>query len=318
MSAGDYRPPTSEAMAARQATDPALRLLLAQRRIYKSSKRWAALRIIGISVVAVAAPIITAFAPSLAVVVAAVAATWLFLARTWFFTRERSLAAKGALVQELFDHEVFGMPEVSGRVPRLTLEEIAEWAGPPEAMANAVVKERLADWYPLQGSLPGQLSVAIAQRANAVYSERLYRANANVWVGLVVFWAVLSIGGSMLLNFSLTTFMLGVALPLLPAMLDVYEQWRITRRAGIERRALGETIESAIRGRDGDAVTPSKLLAWQDQLFALRRDAPLVPELVYGRTRSNNEGLMQAAATELAAVAGNRAVPPEEPEANRG
>jgi hypothetical protein len=166
-----------------------------------------------------------------------------------------------------------------------------------------VVKEKLLGWYPLDQRVEGRFAIAIAQRSNAAYSERLLSANAKVWLAVTVAWTVVAVSISLVVGLSLSTFLLGVALPLLPALLDVWDQWRVTKRAGEVRRAMAEGIERFVRGDGEHELSGEDLLAWQGQLYDLRRNAPQVPNLVYRRARKRNERIMNTVAAELAAVA---------------
>jgi uncharacterized membrane protein len=298
-----YTPPSASQIKQAQNTPEALRLLLAQRRLYDRAKRWSYLRWVGFSLIGVIAPVMTVFAPKVAVGVGAIAGIWIFLSRTVFNSNEQSLAAKGAGVQEDFDLLVFDMPELGTRVPAATLEEVADLAGPDATVQQRAGAEKLKDWYPVDTRLNGLDAIAIAQRANAAYSERLLNSNANVWLAVTVVWAIASIAVSIGVDLSLETFLLGVALPLLPALLDVWEQWRHTRRAGATRRAMAYDIEKYIRGQGEHPMSPADLSVWQDQLYELRRRAPQVPNLVYRRARSRNERAMHAAAGDLTRAA---------------
>jgi hypothetical protein len=107
----------------------------------------------------------------------------------------------------------------------------------------------------------------------------------------------------LIVGLTLSQFLLGVALPLLPALLDVWDQFRSTKRAGEVRRAMADDIEKAVRGRGDRDLAPEDLLLWQDQTYQLRRSSPQVPNLVYRRARDRNEHAMHLAAAELATVA---------------
>lgn len=298
-----YSVPTSAAIAANQNDLGPLRLLLAQRRLYSKAKGWATLRAVGIGMIGVSGPLLTAAWPETAVVVGAVAGSWMFASRTLFMPAEKKLAARGAQVQEQFDVTVFEMPQLALREPRVSAEEVSLLVGTDEEVTRAAQEQDLRDWYPIDKTLDGLATIAIAQRANAAYSERLLNANANMWLGLLAAWGVAAVLLSLMLEFSLATFLLGVVLPLLPAMLDVLDQRRTTKAAGVERRALAEGIERFVRREQSAAYSEKDLLVWQDQLYALRKDSPLVPNLVYKRTRVANERAMQAAAAELGEAA---------------
>jgi hypothetical protein len=298
-----YEPPTTASMINGQDDPRALRLLLAQRRLYSRAKRWSFLRWIGFSVIGVAAPVLTVVVPDAAVTVGAIAGVWIFLSRTWFSTVEQSLAAKAADIQEQFDQFVFSMPAVVTRVPSASMEEIARLTGDEQTMLNDANREDLRGWYPFDDRVDGGISIAIAQRANAAYSERLLHANATVWLAVTLVWAAAAVIVSLIVGLTLSQFLLGVGLPLLPALLDVWEQFRSTKRAGEVRRAMADDIEKAIRGRENHDVAPEDLLIWQDQTYQLRRSSPQVPNLVYKRARDRNEHAMNTAAAELATVA---------------
>lgn len=308
-----YRPPATASMISRQGDIPALRLLLAQRKLYNRAKRWSFLRWIGFSVIGVAAPILTVILPRAAVVVGAIAGIWIFLSRTWFSSAEQARAAKAAHVQEQFDQLVFGMPDRVRRMPAASMEEVASLAGNDQLVAAEARKDRLAGWYPFDARLNGAMSVAIAQRANAAYSERLLSANANVWLATTLAWSGAAVLVSVIVGLTLSAFLLGVALPLLPALLDVWEQYRSTRRAGEARRAMAGSIEEAVRDQAERDIAPEDLLVWQDQLYDLRRRSPQVPNLVYRRARARNEQAMITAAAELAAVAWHRSADGQTP-----
>jgi SMODS-associating 4TM effector domain len=301
-----YRPPTTVSMTDRQNEVRALRLLLAQRKLYSHAKRWSFLRWIGFSVIGVVAPILTVVVPAAAVVVGAIAGVWIFLSRTWFSSVEQGLAAKAADIQEQFDQMVFDMSARVTRAPSASMEEIIRVTGDDQAVLSKADKERLKDWYPFDTRVDGAISIAIAQRANAAYSERLLNANASVWLGTTVVWSGAAVVTSLIVGLALPQFLLGVALPLMPALLDVWEQYRSTKRAGDARRTMADDIEKAIRGRENRDVASEDLLVWQDQMYELRRRSPQVPNLVYKRARVRNEQAMQAAAAELAVVALSR------------
>lgn len=295
----EYSAPNASVIAATQVSQPALRLMLAQRALYARAKRWTYLRWIGFSVMGIVAPLVAVFIPTAAVIVGAAAGIWIFLSRTVFKAFEGDLAAQGAAVQEDFDRLVFGMPPLGTREPRPTPENLADCAGPEHSVFQRSQREGLTDWYPLDQDVAGTVCVAIAQRANAAYSERLLRVNARSWLMVLAAWAFVIIAASLAIGMGLSTFLLGVAAPLLPASLDVYDQWRTSRRACSDRRSMADDIERAVRGTSQKPLSDEDLLVWQERLYSLRRSGPLVPDRIYARTRRANEQAMKAAAADL-------------------
>lgn len=298
----DYTPPPSVNMQARQNEDDALRPLIAQRRLYSKAKRWLALRWFGMLIIGLGAPVISVIWPDLAVVSGAVAGLWIFLGQSVLINAQSASVNKAAAVQEQFDFYVFGMPSSVERSSLPTIEEIAAVAGPDPELRRIAADEKLLDWYPMDAGDPGILTVAISQRANASYSDRLLRSTAIVWTSLTVVWVLALIVASLVVKLSLITFLVGVALPVLPSFLDVVRYVAGIRRAARDRADLTRSIESRIRAND--SLESSDLLVWQESLYDLRRSTPLVPDLIYKVKRAVNERVMKTAASQLRHNAG--------------
>jgi hypothetical protein len=294
----DYSPPTSVTMMSRQNDIDALRLLIAQRRLYRHAKRWLLLRWIGMVVIGIGAPVISLLWPSLAVASGAVAGVWLFLGRTLLIFVQGALTTKAASVQEQFDFYVYQMPDSAKRSTLPSLEDIAKIAGADDEIRTLAAREKLVDWYPIEATDDGAVSVAVSQRANASYTDSLLRATAIVWAVATVIWIVAIVVVSVVLGLSLSSFLLGVALPVLPAFLDVVQYVAGVWRSASERRNLARIIETHIIGSDG-RVEGQDLLVWQERLFDLRRSAPEVPDFLYAIRRKVNERAMHSAARQL-------------------
>jgi hypothetical protein len=274
-------------------------LLLAQRRLYSRAKQWAAFQSLGIGLVAVAAPICTALDPDAAVPVAAVASVWYFLNHVVFRQLERAAATKGATVQEQFDTTIFGMPTIAVRDPRVSPEDIARAAGGRNERQQDYAIQKLRDWYPIQDGATGRVAIAIAQRGNVAYTRRLLAWNAAIWLSVLAAWTVVAFAIALWREFTLAEFLLVLAIPLLPPLVDAWEDFVNVRSAGRERDALAAEIQDAVQADGGVPIKPEQLVAWQSQLFALRRDAPIVPDWLYKLLRKRNEAEMSEAAETL-------------------
>lgn len=301
----EYDPPASASIKARQNDVEALRLLVAQRRLYRKAKRWLGLRWIGMIIIGLAAPVVTVAWQSSAVVIGAIAGVWLFFGRTLLLLAQGSLTVRAATIQEQFDFYVFQMPDNANRSKLPTLEEIAAVAGPDDQIVAVATKEELLDWYPIDTNDSGATAVAIAQRANASYTDRLLRTTAIAWAITTAVWSLLLIVLSVVLDISLSTFLLGVALPVLPAYLDVVQYVSGVWRSASDRRDLAQLIEERLTGDDGP-VEAQDLLVWQERLFELRRSAPEVPDSLYKLRRKINERAMHTAAGQLSRRAGRK------------
>jgi len=298
----DYTPPSSASMLLRQDEHDALRLLIAQRRLYRRAKRWLGLRWFGMLVIGLAAPVVSVMNPDLAVWAGAVAGLWIFLGRTVLVFLQSAITAKAAATQEQFDLYVYGMPESIDRSTLPSLEEIAKIAGADDRLEAVALKEKLLAWYPIKKTDSGIVSVAISQRANASYADRLLRTTAITWGVATAIWCVVLVAASFVAELSLLQFLAGVLLPLLPAFLDIVQYVVGIWRAARDRGDLARSIEQRLRGNE-DGIEPNDLLVWQERLYGLRTSTPEVPEFIYKFQRNANEKAMHSAAGQLGAKA---------------
>ena len=293
----EYAPPHSSTMLARQNEPRALRLLIAQRRIYRRAKRWLGLKWIGMVLIGVGAPVAAVLWPGMAVVAGAIAGAWIFAGRTLLTIALSRLASQAACVQEQFDQYVFQMPATTERSMAPSAERLAYYAGASDQIQTIASKERLKDWYEIDSANDGVVSVALAQRANASYADGLLRSTATAWSVATALWCVVLIIGSVWAGLTLQTFLLGVLLPVLPAFLDVVEYVLGVWRSATGREDLARSIEQTLLG--GSTPEPQELLVWQGQLFDLRRTTPDVPDIIYKLKWKSNERAMRAASSQL-------------------
>jgi len=292
----EYLPPTSAAIDQRQNSLRGLRLLIAQRRLYTRAKRWQGVRWGGLLVLGVGAPFVSLLAPTFAIAAGAMTGVWLFAGRTVLSWLETRTMAKAACVQEELDHYLFGMPQTITRAERITPEEI-NLLVPNDDVRAIAHREKLIDWYPIDVASPGAITIAIAQRANASYTDRLIRTTVRVWATVTVTWIAILISWGSLSNIALSDFLLGALFPVLPAFLDVAEYVVNTWKAARDRADLATTIEERLASSSN--IDGQDLLVWQERLFDLRRTTPQVPDWLYKVTRRRNERAMRAAARQL-------------------
>lgn len=298
-SVSDYQPPaTGATLLHRQNELDALRLLIAQRRMYSRAKRWLGVRWFGMLVIGLAAPIAALIWPVSAVVVGSIAGAWLFLGRTLLMVMQKRGTERAAAVQEQFDLYVYEMPPGTPRPNLPSLEDISSAAGHDAELAAVAAREKLFGWYVVSKDDPGSVAVAIAQRSNAAYSDSLLRTTGVVWSVVAALWMGALTAICIVTGLSLTTFLLGVVLPLLPAFLDVAEYIVGIVRSARDREALYREIEARIGNRD-EPITGENLRVWQESLFDLRRDTPIVLDFIYKLRRNKNEAAMSTAAGQL-------------------
>lgn len=298
---GNYEPPSAEVMSQRQDQPDALRLLVAQRKMYSIAKRFLTSRLVGMFLIAIVAPIAGFLWPDVAVACGAVAGAWIFFGRTFLNAQQETRVDRAAAIQERFDNHVFGMTVGGNREHGPSLEDIVKLSGDLTEVRREAQLEKLKKWYPFQAGADPATSVAIAQRANVSYSDSLLRTTARVWRFLIIGWGLIAIGISIAIGLSLETFLLVVLLPLLPAFLDLVEFSRGYESASHTRRNTAKAIEDTIAS---GSVEPERLLVWQERIYDLRRTTPLVPDVIYWLARKSNEKAMEATADSLANSSG--------------
>jgi fatty acid desaturase len=304
---GDYTPPSSETIRLRQNEDRALRSLLAQRILYSRAKRWQWTSWTLVLVVGLAAPFIAALFRSASVAVGATAGVLLFLGRTVVAWRVSQLASQAAATQEVFDQYVFEMPRSLERPTLPSEHDIARIVGATSELGTKITQEKLRDWYAVNDSASGAVSVAAAQHTNASYSDSLIRSTVVVWAVLAVLWCIVLAVIAVVVGFSWGTFLLGVVLPVLPAALSVTEFILSLRKDARERAALAKAIEARIDDSPSTPITGQKLLVWQNELYELRRSRPQVPNWLYRLRRTKNEAAAAEVVDQLyRRVEGNR------------
>ncbi|MEV7652366.1 S-4TM family putative pore-forming effector, partial [Kocuria marina] len=200
--------------------------------------------------------------------------------------------------QETLDHYLFDMPETITRSEAPSPEDIAIVAGDQDTFTRVAQKEKLLDWYTVHTSSPGIVNIAIAQRSNAAYTDRLIRTMVTVWAIASALWLITLVTWASLTDVTLATFLLGALLPVLPVFLDVTEYVLNTWQAAHDRADLAATIARRLTTAR-ESIQPQDLLVWQERLFELRRTTPQVPNWLYKLNRPKNENAMNQAAQQL-------------------
>lgn len=214
------------------------------------------------------------------------------------FNRSLQHRLNPVCVQETLDHYLFDMPETITRSEAPSPEDIAIVAGDQDTFTRVAQKEKLLDWYTVHTSSPGIVNIAIAQRSNAAYTDRLIRTMVTVWAIASALWLITLVTWASLTDVTLATFLLGALLPVLPVFLDVTEYVLNTWQAAHDRADLTATIARRLTTAR-ESIQPQDLLVWQERLFELRRTTPQVPNWLYKLNRPKNENAMNQAAQQL-------------------
>lgn len=282
--------PSMSNIAEIQNDEESLRYRLAAAHFYKIGKL---LHFGGASVtiaLAIAAPLVLLFWPDAGPILGALAGAWIFASRLILEPFKRELQLKGATAQEQFDCRVLGIAWNDALVRRLPHEDVSAASRSMKGAAGA------RDWYAADDELPWPMSVLLCQRSNAVWARRQHRAYSWTVVGAAVGWAVVGVVVAIADSASLAQYLVTVALPSLPAFLDASELSRGHAAAAQSRQLLEVQTDDLLRA---SGATERDVREIQDQLFNLRRDAPLVPEWFYKLIRPRFEEDMRYAAQQV-------------------
>lgn len=288
-------PSVSEIAEAQNETKN-LRLLIAQRRIYSQAKTWSNLRIVGIVLIAIAAPFIAFFFEEYAIWIGASSALWIFLSQSFFLRFENRLKSRAACIQEKFDTQVFQIEALLERPDLPTSEEITKFAPKKSDVMSQAETDKLFDWYALDKKTDSMTAIALCQRTNCSYSHALLNTTSKVVFIAAVAWAVLLVSISAATGLDLATFILAIFFPLLPSFLEALKFSQDFQHASAERKSMTNVIEKKVKN---NSVRLADLIKWQANLYDLRTDTPLVPDFIYRFKRDENEAAMESTVKQL-------------------
>ena len=204
-----------------------------------------------------------------ATLLAAIAAGWIFLSRavlTPFARRERRL---GARFQDKYDSLVLGTPACS--VPAFGVVDEAA----AKNRTSGLALERYKNWYSIPEGTGWPASVQVAQLINSAWGARQHRSYAVFIVVVAILLAAGLLLLSLLMQLRLDEFLIQLALPSLPLLLDLLDQAQVHFETSRRRQALVNYLQQAAPGDDASIVSA------QEQLFGLRATMPHVPGWYY-------------------------------------
>lgn len=288
------QPPMS-VIACSQEKDGNLRRQLAARHYYGQAKSMHLLGSALAVLLALASPFVLLFRPDLGPALGAVAGVWIFVSRILLEPMKLNRQLKGATAQEMFDCDVLGLPWNEALVRRLSEEEIRTASGSMKAV------DRVKSWYPANEAISWPTSVLTCQRSNAVWARRQH-FGYGVFLGVAAAtWLIVGILVAVADKASLAQYLTTILLPSLPAMLDAAEMARRHIQEAESRQIIEDQLGRYLREGGANVVNMRET---QDQLFELRRGAPLVSGWFYRLIRPGFEEGMRYAAN-LSAKSGS-------------
>jgi hypothetical protein len=197
------------------------------------------------------------------------------------------------LVQELFDCELFGIGwngALAGRRP--APEEIHDWA-------EKQGENGLRGWYADVSLARPLLDALLCQRSSVVWGRRNHEIYSLVVVTLGIAWLIFELALGVLLELSISQFLVRLFLPSLPALLLAGDIYDVHRAQAMEKAVLESRIDEVWESSLSTGRTPERgtIRQIQDRVFELRL-GPRPPTALYRRRRQRDQAAMEAAVEE--------------------
>ncbi len=283
-------------IAITQNEDTNLRFQVAARHFYRSARL---LQFLSSSInvgLALISPFILLFQPESGPLLGAIAGGWLFISRQVLAPLRRTFQLNGAKAQELFDCAVFDLPWNDALARPLSHEEIGG------ASRKMTKHDKLRDWYPAGADTVWPASVIVCQRSGIVWARRQHRAYAYVLRTVATLWGIVGVVVAIAHGATLADYLVTIALPSLPALLDASELADRHLASAGDREVLEQRVDAILAG---NSATHQTLREIQDQLFSLRAESPIVAAWFYRLVRSRFEQDMRYAAAQSASSTGD-------------
>ena len=145
-----------------------------------------------VSLVLAAMGFVAAFVDAAATPVAIAGAAWAIIYTAGIFPWERAEARRGAVIQEMFDTELFGLPwNQTAAGPKFPPHEISKLAR--KFTPGRGRGDRLRNWYVDTNGVPQPYDIFICQEQNLGWDARLRRRWAATLLTLVIAWTLLGL-----------------------------------------------------------------------------------------------------------------------------
>jgi hypothetical protein len=260
---------------------------------------------VAVSLALAATGLLAAFVDQAATPVALAGGAWAVVYVAGIFPWARTEARRGAVIQEMFDTELFGLPwTLAAAGPSLPPHEISKLArafNPGRGRGD-----RLRDWYVDTNGVPQPYDIFICQEQNLGWDARLRRRWASTLLALVVAWISLGILIGYLAGLTVGDTLLRWYVPAAVALLLGIEGYKDHREIAAERERIIPILQAEVDGARRPPLPPDEQKRLrgvareiQDVILATRQEAVRVPQWFYARFRDDDEQDFQANADQL-------------------
>lgn len=230
-------------------------------------------------------------------VVAIIGAAWFIVSAFLLRRAATSTARQGALLQEMFDTSLFGLPwrptVVGDPVSEPDVYQLAR------RLPSGCAKEQriLAGWYDPTGGVHHPYDVLIAQEQNLGWDARLRCRYAALILAVALAWSGLGlVAGMLIANATIISTLLSFFIPSLAIYQIALEIWTGQQRVAAERQRLTHTVTAELRRACPGAISDAERSRVrkvardiQDGILRTRLDVSRVPEWFYKHYRNRDE-----------------------------
>lgn len=290
--------PTSPAIFVAQNTQDARRRVAAQARLYSEAKRFWALRVATVFVLALATGAAALAAPDTARTAIGVGGGFVLLVLSFvgggIEKQKRHLAAA---VQEEFDTSVFGLP----------WNDIDAVRPSPTAVAQAAARYdggRDRDWYPDTKGTHRPFDILICQSSNLGWGAATHRTWAWLLTGTASALAAAVAAAAVVFDLNALDFFAALVAPAFAPVKELGEQITSHFETARDKQDLEARLSAAwAAGMAGNVPSEEILRRVQDRMLAFRRRNHYVPDWLDRRLRAKNETAMATNAADRVAEA---------------
>lgn len=275
-----------------------IKLLKAQRMLYKRAKTMFTIQVIAtvaVSIVFVTLKCFTekqlGFDPKDINLIAVIVA---ILEPLLFAVLVSKLRTNGAKIQELFDRRLYGMKwnkaNSEDEPEKHVIEENARiYVDDPKAP--------LENWYDIElDGLSRNKAIIACQETNLFYDGRLRLSFRDASLIVCVIIVLLTVAIASILNMPMRMYFTYLALPIMPAIsltLKIYFENKKSQAAADKLRGFAKQIKC----KAGEPEIED-LIQIQDRIYCMRKDSFLIPEWYYKMHRARLEREMKANSSE--------------------
>lgn len=271
----------SRPIAQRQNDEPSLTLLRAIAVVHRSTQRAHGLSLL-LSALVAALGLMTVPFPASAAPVTLVGAAWAVLYATVIVPWAGRHLRTSAILQEMFDVRLFGLPWNQVAVgDRLSEDEVSRLSRRFRGS-----EERLRDYY-LVAALPVPHDVLFCLEQNLAWGSRVRRRFAHLTIALVVLWCAVGVVLAIAEGSTVVQLISGWLIPSLGLLLLCVDTYRAQMSNTDERTRVLGLLRAVTADPGSPAASGTGLVGLarqiQDVLFHIRRQQPRMPSWFFWR-----------------------------------